>query len=381
MVVVNRGGARSSKSYSLGQLMMDNFFTMPRRQILIVRKTLPSLRASTLRLMLDLFDKYGLGGKIAEEKVGLNYWYQGSLIHFTSVDDPEKIKSTEWNDIWMEEATEFTYDDYMNLKMRLSAPTNGHHRRNQIYLSFNPIDENHWIKEKVVDGIGEESVTELQSSYKNNPFLSKDYIRLIERLIDQNPNYHRIFALGEWGKLDSLIYPSTMWSEVPEMMDGEQFYSIDFGFNMPTVVLEFAVKDEDAGVRERLHATGMTNADLIKSLDRIVPATRRRNYPIYADSAEPQRIMEINDAGFRCIGANKSVADGIDTVKRFRLNIYNGSTHVLKEIKGYSYKVNKNGDVLDEPIEFNDHCMDALRYGLHTHFFGKFKKKFRLTLV
>ena len=384
LIVVNRGGARSSKSYSIAQWIVRQFLTMPGRKILIVRKTLPAVRISVKPLIDFLLKSYGVWNRVVEEKVAMNLWYKDSLIHFGSVDDPEKIRSTEWNVIWMEEATGFTYDDYINLKLRLSSPNATHGKRNQIILSFNPIDENHWIKVKVVDDRTEDC-TEIQSSYRNNPFLPEEYIQQIEKLEEQNRNYYRIFGLGEWGKLDSLIYEN--WEEIPEIFDGTKVYGLDFGYNAPTALIECTFKsEEDVGLRQRLYARGLTNSQLISALDRIVPMVQRRKHVIYADAAEPQRIEEINKAftgprKLHCVAANKSVADGIDTVKRFNLYIYEGSDNLLKEIKGYSYKMTKNGDLLDEPIDFNNHAMDATRYAIHTHVYGKGKHDYRITML
>ena len=95
-IIVNRGGAGSSKSYSIGQLLLYKFFNEQQKKILILRKTLPSLRVSTLTLMNDLLNSYGLKDRVVEEKVHLNWYYNGSLIHFQGLDDPEKIKSAEF---------------------------------------------------------------------------------------------------------------------------------------------------------------------------------------------------------------------------------------------------------------------------------------------
>lgn len=369
-IISNRGGARSSKSYSIGQLLTERFLTVPRRQILIVRKTLPSLRKSCLRLIQYLLESYGVWDKVHFEKQPLNMWYKGALIHFSSVDDPEKIKSTEWNDIWMEEATEFNYEDFVNLDLRLSAPTQGMTGlRNQMILSFNPIDELHWIKQKLYD-TGLYDLLDIHSTYRDNPFLSQDYVERIEALKIQDPNYYNIFAEGIWGKLEHVIYKN--WVLTNEIYEGETIYGIDFGFNKPSSIVQVTTEGMDAFIRQRFYAVGKTNAEMISALNDIVPEYKRKSYKIYADAAEPNRIAEIYSAGFNILPANKSVNDGIDTVKRFKLHIFEESDDLIKEIRGYSYKVDKDGNVYDEPIKFNDHCMDALRYAIHTHFANKF---------
>ena len=108
----------------------------------------------------------------------------------------------------------------------------------------------------------------------------------------------------------------------------------------------------------------MTNADLIRRLGELI---EDKNKPIYADSAEPNRIQEITNNGFNCHPSDKSVKDGIDFVKRKKLHIHQDSEDLLKEIKGYKWKEDKDGNVLEDPLKFNDHLLDALRYALYTY--------------
>ena len=272
-------------------------------------------------------------------------------------------QSSDWNIIWMEEATEFTYEDFVTLKLRLSTPTY-EFMRNKIFLSFNPIDEYHWIKTKIVDEKTEDFV-DIHSNYLYNPFLARDYVQTIEMIQYQDPNYWRIFGEGEWGKLENVIYNN--WSIVPYLPEGEKIFGLDFGFVNPTALVQLNVDGFEVGVQQKIYRTGLTNQDLIRELHSIMTKEEKEQCPIYADSAEPQRIEELNREGFWVIPANKSVKDGIDYVKRCRMRITNDSDNIIKEIRGYSHKTDKNGRVLEEPVKFNDHGLDAIRYGLHTH--------------
>ena len=86
---------------------------------------------------------------------------------------------------------------------------------------------------------------------------------------------------------------------------------------------------------------------------------------IKCDCADPERIEEIRRAGFNaepCMKGANSVKNGIDKIKQHSLYITKRSVDVLKEIKSYKWKEDKDGRVLDEPLKFNDHAMDALRY-------------------
>lgn len=365
-IVVNRGGAGSSKSHSLAQLMQYKFFNESQKKILVLRKTLPSLRISTLSLMNELASQYGLKDKITEEKVHLNWYYNGSLIHFQGLDDPEKAKSSEWNYIWMEEATEFTWEEYQTIKLRLRAKSRDG-VANQIFLSFNPIDERHWIKEKLVDDPSQD-VKEIVSSYKDNPFLPDEYVKDLENLQFQDMSFYNVYTLGNWGKLENIIYKN--WDTCTWMPDrttcDKVMYGLDFGYNDPSALVECRVKGKDVWEKELLYHTKLTNSDLIQKLQQIIPEEKRQKYCIYADSAEPDRIKEIKDAGFRIRPAIKLVQNGIDIVKRFNIHIMEDSLNLIKEKRAYSWKKDRNGNVTDEPIGIWDHLMSAERYALHT---------------
>ena len=125
IVLVNRGGAGSSKSHSLMQLHVVKFLTEENKKMFIARKALPSLKSSILLLLYKILGEEGFNvrSRIAENKVDMNFYYGSNLLHLGSVDNPEKLRSSEWNYMWLEEATEFTYADYELLRGRLRAPS------------------------------------------------------------------------------------------------------------------------------------------------------------------------------------------------------------------------------------------------------------------
>jgi len=366
LIVCLRGGARSSKSYSMAQLLTERFFGIPGRRILVLRKTLPSLRVTTLALMREYNYQIGMMPFIREAKQTLDWKYGNTLIHFGSLDDPEKIKSSDWNDIWLEEATEFTYRDYMILKTRLSSPICGN-IPNQLFMTFNPEDEYCWIKEKVID-TKEPDILEIPSSYKDNPFLSEEYIKILLDLEKQDINYWRIYGLGEWGRLTNLIYSN--WKVVNDLPISRSniIYGLDFGFNNPSALIKHYIDGTEVGVEELIYEQGLTTNDLITKMEQLIPIEKRKDQPIYADNAEPDRIMEINNAGFWCIPCIKSsVKDGINDVKSFQIYSLSTNSNFNKEIKTYSWKQDKNDRILEEPVKYNDHAIDATRYALSTY--------------
>jgi len=137
-----------------------------------------------------------------------------------------------------------------------------------------------------------------------------------------------------------------------------------FGFNNATALVKIGERDQEIYIDETLYESGLTNTDLITRMNDLI---KNKNDEIIADCAEPQRIEEIDNAGynvFPCIKGKGSVKIGIDRVKRKKLHITKRSVNIIKEIKGYKWKEDRHGHVLDEPVPFRDHSMDAIRYYL-----------------
>jgi len=366
-IIINRGGAGSSKSHSVATLLVQRAIEGSSRgtNTLMLRKTLPAVEHSIQKLLEEeVFSAFGIENTVKKRSKNQRPSYRvgNSLIQLSSLDDPSKIQSTEWDNIWMEEATEFRYDDFQILDLRLGRTKKNTDAAQQIFLSFNPIDEYHWIKEQLIDK--RSNITEIHSSYMDNPFLSDSYVQKLEDLVSQDINYYRIFALGEWGKLEGVIYSNWCTVEdIPKDCD-EYFYGLDFGFNAPSCLVEIGIKDRLVYVDQKLYASKLLNNDIIRLLPGLI---RKKTHPIYADNAEPDRIEEIFRAGWNIKPANKSVNDGIDFVQREKLHITKRSDSIIKEIRAYLWKKDKNDKPLDEPVKLFDHSMDATRYALFTH--------------
>ena len=365
-VLVNIGGARSSKSHSIAQLMIKKFTDEKNKNLLTTRKTLPALRTTAYRVAVDLMKDYGCYYYFGHNKSERTIYnpYKNNWWLFTSIDDPEKIKSTEFNYIHMEEANEFNYDDYMILKLRMSGKEErGEH--NQIYLSLNPTQKYGWVNEELLPQKG---IKVIHSTYEDAiEFLPKSYVAMIERLRKEDPTYWHVYGLGLFAEIKGIIHLLHITPALPAE-PVETIYGLDFGYVNPNALLQIDIDMEAMSlyITELLYQTGMTNKDLKDKLKILIPEEHRKR-EIYADSAEPARIEEIYLEGFNIHKSDKSVADGIDCVNRFKLYSTNESPNVNSEIKGYKRKVDRAGKVLEEPVKFNDHCPNALRYAVYTH--------------
>jgi len=350
--IIHVGGAGSSKSYSIAQLLIYKLLNENNKRIGICRKTFPALRMTAMDLVLSLLKDWGIYRGDNHNKTSAIYKHGNNQIQFFSLDEAEKIKSANFSYIWMEEANEFTYEDYTIMKLRLRHPTKD--EQNQMFLSLNPIDAHGWIPMKLVN---EPDVEVIHSTYIDNSFLSKDYVKTITDLIHQDANFYKIYALGEWGLLQRRIYTNyKVIPELPEIIEGQWAYGLDFGLVNPSAIVKVYRLDDKFYLEERLYKPGLTNKDIIEFF------SHEDKGDIYADPSAKQMVEEICRAGFNCFEAHKNVKDGIDVCQRQTLHIPESSVNLIKEIQSYQWKEDKDGNVISEPIKFNDHLMDAVRY-------------------
>ncbi len=361
------GGSGGSKSHSTCQHLVKSLFTVPDIHILITRKTGPSLKATTYRMIRGILADFHY---VEDRDYTLNKTDKeietpaGNLMRFAPLDDPQKIKSSSYNVVYAEEITEFTEEDDFFLRNTLRRRRRDG-RLNQYIMTFNPIDINHWAWQRYVVKADPKKTAVIHSTHWDNPLLPEEYRATLEQLAEQDDNFYRVYCLGEPGVLENIIYKNYATAPflVPPQNKDDIFYGLDFGFNNPSALLECYLADKQPMVRERIYESHLTNSQLIARMNSL---NLDKDLPYYCDSAEPARIEELCGAGYNAIAADKSVKDGIDYVKRARLLIDPGSTNTLGEIRGYSYR--KKGDqVLDEPVKFRDHAMDSIRYALYTH--------------
>lgn len=363
------GGAGSGKSHFAAQKVLVRIMMAMIRgykeRFLVVRKTKPALRKSVYTLLLYYINLWGLNDVCIENKTHLSFKFSGgSEIICTGCDDVEKLKSIEGiTSVWLEEATELSADDLRQLDLRLRGNTPSY---KQIILSFNPIYELHHIRSRFFEQEFS-NVKILHTTYKDNLFCDPEYKRIIEDLATQNKTAYQIYGLGEWGTLEETIYNNWIIREtdvIPAKFENVH-YGLDFGFNNPSAFIPVGERDRNLYIFNEIYETKLTNPQLIT----LVKKMWHPDYKITADSAEPARIQEFRDRGLWVVPSIKgpsSVRDGIDWVKRRIIYVHPRCVNTIKEFRSYSYKKNKDGLVLDEPVQFMDHAMDAIRYAVES---------------
>ena len=359
------GGAGSGKSHFVGQQIIWDMINKPEMKILVVRKTSRSLRHSVFQLLQDIISEYELNKLFIVNKSDMTIQcVNGAKLITSGLDDVEKLKSIAGiNRIWIEEASEVTEDDFMQLDLRLRGQSKINF---QITLTFNPISELNWIK-KVFFDLGKEDSYILKTTYKDNPFLDSKYVKTLQDLETQDYQFYRIYTLGEWGSLGNVIY--TNWRKedlTEEIKIFDNIYNgLDFGFaDDPTAYARVHLdsKKKKIYVINEYYRSGIFIDQLAEELKPIVG-----NEIVTSDSSEPRSIAELNRHGIKARGAKKgpgSVEHGIRWLQGHEIIVDEGCVNFIKEISSYKWKEDKDGNIIPRPVDINNHLLDALRYGL-----------------
>jgi phage terminase large subunit len=362
---INRGGTSSSKTGSLIRLFLlwlitwklDNFRVFEQGTLSIVRKFSATLTKSVQRDFEALLDEYELRWKIDVNKSEKTYRYGKRVIEFIGIDDPQKARGPRRDILYCNEANELTREDFFQLFIRTKYKT---------YIDFNPDDEDVWINTELEQKrtAEEKDVNVIISTYKDNPFLEEAMVKEIERLERTDPQYWKIYGLGEYGKLEGLIFS---FSEIDRVPENAKFvcYWQDFGFvNDPSALVAIYTYDQCVILEEKFYQTGLTNSDIV-NMYRSLGVNAWDD--VYADSSEPKSIEEIYRHGFNVMGVEKgpdSVKFGIDTMKQYKILVTRDSINLKKELRKYVWKKDKEWKSLNQPIDAFNHAIDAARYGI-----------------
>jgi len=354
-IVIEQGGTRSGKTYNILMWLIFGYALNNKKKVVtICRKTYPALRTSAMRDFIQILQDYELYDDKYHNKSSAEYILNGNLIEFISLDQPQKVRGRKRDLLFINEANELHWEDWQQLVFRTTG---------RIILDYNPSDEFHWIYEKVKTRADAEFHI---TTYKNNPFLPQSIKDEIELLKETDENYWRVYGLGEVGIGKTLIFNYTPIEKIPQ--DAQLIsYGMDFGYsNDPTTLVSVHKKDNNLYFNELIYRTGMTNRDIGNEL-RTLEIDRRAE--IFADSAEPKSIVELRQMGWNVKPSEKgrdSINIGIDMLKRYHLFVTKRSDNVIKEFRNYKWKEDKNGNVLNVPIDMYNHTTDAIRYACYS---------------
>lgn len=377
---IHYGGASSGKSHGVIQKVVFKSLQAWKypRKVLFLRKVGSSVYDSIFEDVKQCLETWGLLGSCKVNNSAYRIELpNGAQFIFKGLDNPEKIKSIKGiSDVVMEEASEFTLDDYTQLTLRLRDKK---HHNKQIYLMFNPVSKVNWVYNAFFVKKPKNTVI-YQTTYKDNRFLDEVTKENIEELADRNEAYYKIYALGEFATLDKLVFPKYK----KQLLNKEELkhipsdFGLDYGFiNDPSAFMHVKIDEENKRlyILEEYVKKGLTN-------DKIAEAIKALGYSkeiIRADSAEKKSNQELRNLDIpRVIDVIKgpgSVMQGIQYILQYEIIVDERCVKTIEELENYTWKKDKaTNEYINEPVDSYNHCLDAVRYAVQDRIFQKKKE-------
>lgn len=367
---VHYGGASSGKSHGVFQKIVIKALKdwKKPRKILVLRKVGATVRDSVFADVQATLSYFGILNMC---KINMSAFRielpNGAEFIFKGMDNSEKIKSIKGiSDVVMEEASEFTLDDYTQLTLRLRDKA---HKQKQIYLMFNPVSKANWVYNAFFVKKPKNTVV-YQTTYKDNRFLDAVTRENIEELANRNEAYYKIYALGEFATLDKLVFPKYTKALLnkDDLRQITSYFGLDYGFiNDPSAFMHVKIDDD----RKRLYVVeeyvkkGLTNDKIAESITALGYAKEQ----IRADSAEKKSNQELRNLGIsRVIDVKKgagSVMQGIQYLLQYEWIVDERCVKTIEELENYTWKKDKaTNEYINEPVDSYNHCLDAIRYAI-----------------
>lgn len=359
---VVQGGTSAGKTIAILWYIIDWAITHPSKVCTIVSDTFPNLRTGAMRDFLDICRETNLLSLCSWNKTNSTlYLPNGSLIEFYSV-DTMGAHGARRDLLYVNEANRISWDTFSQLEVRT---------REQVILDFNPVNE-FWAHTELVNNPDRTDVDFLKVTYADNEALDEATVKAIEqRRGDGTSNWWRVYGLGEIGSLEGNVYEG--WIAEDEIPDDYKLvrYGIDFGFsNDPTAVIGvYENPDGEICVKQLVCETKILTPTLIELCRKV--QDKYGDGLCVCDSARPEIIAELKANDIRAIGCDKTPGEkmngkryNIELVQRRKIHYLRSDKELEREYLTYAWRKKKTGEILDEPEDGNDHCMDAIAYAI-----------------
>ena len=351
-IKIIQGGTSAGKTFGILPILIDKATKQSGLEISIIAESIPHLRRGALRDFLKIMKWTNRYFDERFNKSHLKYEFaNGSFIEFFSADDSSKLRGARRDILYINECNNVNFEAYNELAIRT---------KREVFLDFNPANE-FWVHTELKD---ESDADFIILTYKDNEGLDEGIVQQIEKnrlkaaTSSYWANWWKVYGLGELGQLQGAVF--TNYKIIDKIPQDARLIGIglDFGYtNDPSAIIEVYKHNETRILNEVKYQTGMLNSDIAKVLPKSIP--------VYADSAEPKSIADIQRYGITIKGVTKgrdSVNYGIDVMQAQSYLVTSSSTNLIKELRSYCWDVDKAGKRLNKPIDNFNHALDAVRY-------------------
>lgn len=343
------GGTSASKTISI---LMQLIHIAQTRELLIsiTSESLPHLKKGAMRDFLSIMKGHDYYNEDEWNRTNYTYTFSsGGQIEFFPSDQADKLRGPRRDILYINEGNGLSLESFQQLEMRT---------REWVVIDDNPTHE-YWLHTDVMPSFDVEEIT---VTYKDNEALEQNIIDSIESRKKTNPNWYKVYGLGQMGTLEGQVYQEyELIDDVPEEARLIR-YGLDFGYsNNPSALVAIYEYNKGFVIEEMCYRNGMSNKDLFKEIDQYEDCLT------VADSAEPKSIDELKGYGLSVVPSTKgpgSVLQGIQLLQDHTLYVTKDSTNIIKELRNYIWKLDRDGKSTNTPVKEFDHAMDAIRYAI-----------------
>ena len=355
-IKVVRGGTSASKTFSILPILIDRAIKTPNLEISVVSESIPHLRRGALKDFLKIMMALGRYNDNQFNKSTLKYTFgNGAYIEFFSVDQPDKLRGARRNVLYVNECNNVDFDSYYQLAIRTSG---------EIWLDYNP-SALFWVDREL---LGQDDVDFITLTYLDNEALPETIVKEIESAKVKAEtsaywaNWWQVYGLGQTGSLEGVCIPD--WQEINLPTEARLLcYGMDWGYSNDPTSLIAMYKYNDAYIFDELiYQKGLLNSDISDLLK-----TNGVEDIVYADSAEPKSIAELNSYGHNVLPVSKgrdSIVYGLNLINQNKVYVTSRSKNLINELRNYIWMTDKQGNKLNKPIDAYNHAIDAMRYAM-----------------